>query len=749
LRAQHRAAENFSESRVKNMDRQTVYKDLNKIAHKYSDIENIADLESRIRREYVKAYEAEHDLHFSKMSWIERKFHGARINIAGLVEGVAGFASGVGTLGKAIKETCCESFSRLGGAIYGAGKGIVAAGVELVRPVAKVVYKAVSKAAKGVKWVVTHPLQALRAIKSGMDWMGGKLVDGVRYVWRHRQQIGAFLKSCLKGGWGLLKKLGRGVRWVVTHPRESLKAVWKAGAWVATKAGWLIKNALKGICWVGKQVGRGVYWVVTHPAQAVKAVLKASNFVSKNLRKAGLAVGRFAYCVVTNPRQAVAMVCAGWHSVKQGAKWLANSKVGQFAIGLCRDLGLIDLGVGLYNLCKAPSLLIRRSIQNAFKLGRDIGLVLTGRLSAEQLAERTRNNIVSSFQEVGDCLVKAGRALKGAVLLLGEVSGITDCVLCVKSLLKGDWMMAGMYAGFAVASAGSIVATVATAGAASASIAAVMAGRASLKQAAKQVLKTATKECFEKASKEVGESVTKRLAKHLSTETIAKLGREISDSSTRTLAKIVKRQGVEALTTKTTQKVCRETTDKAVQKMLAKAQYEGIVGEIVTEMLDSKMGRKELYQQLREMGYKRFKARGLSKKIVRGDGDKVVKEMLEEDITRQVKNYIEINMEKPFKERFEASLRGEIGEYTSRLNFRLRKASKEVNEALRKQAAEKARKEALEVDDVFEKLVREHVEAGWREEEQSRPGIYVDVHVESPEEWVKRRPADAEYMIAE
>lgn len=288
----------------------------------------------------------------------------------------------------------------------------------------------------------------------------------------------------------------------------------------------------------------------------------------------------------------------------------------------------------------------------------------------------------------------------GVGRFLGELTGVTDVIMIGVCCLRGDFAMAGMHLAFAAASIGSLVATVATLGAAGGSMVAVMAGKTTLKNALLTTLHVAAKEFFGASAKEIGKTVVKEVSKDLNHQVLAKLGQTVADQGIAKLTEQVAKKGADALTHEAVRKTFREVASQAVEKALRAAGVDRIVEKLTFDLLKSadKKSIKELSEDLLKMGIKdsHAAAKSIKRALASGKADNLIKEILEEGISKPLREHIEAGMEQAFKERLRNGLFAE-----------LKHGEKSVLGKALQQQAKKLGKDAG-------KLADEFVEEGWK-----------------------------------
>jgi hypothetical protein len=415
-------------------------------------------------------------------------------------------------------------------------------------------------------------------------------------------------------------------------------------------------------------------------------------------------------------------------------------------------IGLSDLAFGLTNLVVGHGELVG-----------DLCMAAVGQGSFSQ-----------AFSNYGERMSNASRAVVGAVMLAGEVTGITDVIMTVKhgaqavgALMSGDYaaarghlMMASMHGVFALLSAGSIAATVATGGAAAGSIAAVMAGRMCLKTAGQQVLKTAAKEFLEAGAKEVGQKALGRMG----SEAMQLLAKQSPEQAAKITAEVSAKLGANA----TAEQVAKEANQVALQKMVAlqgekigrdhgerlAAEYAAkgaaALSEESVEALGKEVGEKgtkELLQELKlvqhvddlaydmlskirdmkprdaakqltdELGVSAREATSMVREMKRalksGKSDEAIKTVLTDGVTKEISQFLQKEMQQSYKDTFRKALLGQLDEpWAKELGEGVSKRAKELGKSADQFADELVEAGWKGVKEGIEKATRELVEEG-------------------------------------
>lgn len=331
---------------------------------------------------------------------------------------------------------------------------------------------------------------------------------------------------------------------------------------------------------------------------------------------------KFGVDVITNPKAAL-------ETLKS-----VGSTVGTFLKEVSDDIGLTKLVKGCGSLLKGG---FELSIAAPCLALYDLTKVATGKMSAEQFAERTLNNINQGFSD----LAKGGQAVVGAIMIAGEITGISDVVRCVGCALEGDWKGAAMHGGFALLSIGSITATVLTAGAAGGTVLGVMG----LKTIAQQGLKVAVKEGFEVAAKELGERAALSLTKEVLEVAGEKAAKATVQELNKELAVIAARKGLGELTPEIAQQLTKDLAEKHVSSVVRDL-TEKAVKNVGEEWAQAAVHNpKQFISMCQEMGIEKSVAKDMQKAMAKGRCDK------------EIKNILCAEMEEPLVQRFRAGMK--------------------------------------------------------------------------------------------
>ncbi|NLF26011.1 MAG: hypothetical protein GX589_10200 [Deltaproteobacteria bacterium] len=390
-----------------------------------------------------------------------------------------------------------------------------------------------------------------------------------------------------------------------------------------------------------------------------EAACDTAKLVAKVAKTAKNATGKFISNCVREPVKT-------WQSIQTFAKDVSDS------------LGITDLAVGVLGSGRRVLGSFGQVLKTGGVLAQDFVRVIKGECTAGQLKENLKQNVNVAFSELGKALAEAQRVVKGALVMTGEVTGVIDVVYAAKYALEGRWGMVAMHAGFAVASAGSIAATVATGGAAAGSILGVMAGRTAmkitLKQATKQGFETLAKELGSKVVAEFGQEVGKQICKELGQEVtkeslhaglqtaLKQTGERIAKESLDGVVEQVRKHGAQALTSEAVQKTTAEAAEKVTETFLKKYGLSEIVEKQVYQTLKelSEKTPKKLAASLEDLGISQKQFKQMQQSLKHPKFDKELKQVFEDAIGKPLTKSLQDGMEKPFKDTFRAGLKGEL-----------------------------------------------------------------------------------------
>jgi hypothetical protein len=556
--------------------------------------------------------------------------------------------------------------------------------------------------------------QAKRYLNDCGTWLSAGL-ESLSSVGESFKSTMSEIGSAVAGGAKLTKDL---VVWGAEKTQSAVVATAAFTKTVVTDPARAVEHAKAAVSQATAAVAAGAAWVADKAIAGGTAVVHGLAHVgSKSLELGALALkGDF--------RAAGAMLAAG-----------AGASL-SFAKGMCDSLGISQMATGLSHVVMAQ-----------VDLYRDLYKVATGQGTLKDLTNNYMNHIGGALQ-----------GIKGAAVCLGEVTGVTDLCLAGKHSFqalsaygRGDTSAALVHLGqasvhgaFAAMSAGSIAATVATGGAAAGSIAAVALGRATLQQASKQVLKAAAKEFLEAGAKQIGQAAIKSmgveavqlveremgraavdglretaikqlgagataeaqqvLVEKLALEAVLKReGAAIALEGAEGLAKQVSEQGAQVLAKDNVETVMRTIAETRTSDLLSKLKLSDTVQDLTLKMLkdvsEKKTGAvaKELAENLGIAQKEATKmAKEMKKALSLGKSDEAMKQILEDGITAQVKEVVELNTKESFQTTFKRALTGE------------------VDETWAKTLREGVEREAKRLGKSVDSHVDELVEAGWK-----------------------------------
>jgi hypothetical protein len=449
-----------------------------------------------------------------------------------------------------------------------------------------------------------------------------------------------------------------------------------------------------------------------------------------------------------------------WSGVKSAASYAvrvvtepetfmeAASAVGHFAYGVAETMGVIEMakGVakfaeGIGRLAVAPYRMVASVATHGFKLA-------TGQESLSEAFNGCVKDASSIAGEIGQCFLESTRAVKGAIMAVGEVTGISDACRAVYYLAKGDYASAALYGTIAAVSIGAFVWS---GGLSSIGVAAAKVG---LAQTVKGVLTKAAAEGVEAIGKEIAQETLEVVSKNLGEAALNETGAAVTESAAKTmgekalaqaisqttdvvlsrgvgeLAEVVSKEGAEALVGAQAKGIVHDIFEKhgyeAVKNLVSDLKIAQHVKDLTLKELKNfdSSSVKELTQHLKNLGVSPEQAKSAAKELRRlikkGGADEELIEKLTITITDDISQQILKRMEPQFKEGLEAALRGEIPSG----------ASKQFSESITQlQAAMQKHEITLtkqQIDDLVEagwdgcskgvrKAVREAVERGVRD----------------------------------
>ena len=356
-----------------------------------------------------------------------------------------------------------------------------------------------------------------------------------------------------------------------------------------------------------------------------------------------------------------------------------------FVKGISDDIGLTDLVKGAGSLAKGTAELLTVAPRAAM----DLYKVAKGEMTGAEFVERTTGNIKEAVSDLKD----GGKAIVGAVKLAGEITGISDAVRCVGCAMKGDWKGAAMHGAFALMSAGSIVATVATVGAAGGTVLGVMG----LKTAAQTGLKVAVKEGFEVAAKELGERAVQKLSievleaagEKAAKQTVKELGQELGQLTAKELAQ---------MTPEIAQQLSKQVAEQNVQKVVSEI-TEKVVKDVGGDW--AKMAVKspdKFVKEMTELGIDKTSAKKMQSLIAKGGADKEIQKIMCEGMQEPLEKRFREGMTKSFEKNLDEGIEKLKGKYN---------LGDDVADGMKKGG-----REGLESG--IQKGVKEGLEQGWK-----------------------------------
>jgi hypothetical protein len=519
------------------------------------------------------------------------------------------------------------------------------------------------------------------------------------------------------------KKVGQFAALAVTDPaaavekaKDAATAIGK-GVAIAAEYGW------KGIKVVGSFIGEHGWSALKWCGELAASPFKGLFYLGQSIGEGALDVGSFL------------LGQKSWSEVAQNFSSTIGKAGAEFARpwhlvkSLSDSLGVSDLLVGAAHVVAILP-----------HLAWDAGRILTGQGSFSELS----SNFVGHLAGVKNGVV-------GGLTLLGEVTGVTDLFLagkhaCQAVIAYGRGDMTGvaihtaqavMHGTFAALSAGSIAATVATAGAAGGAIVGVTLMRQSAKEATKVVLKEASKQFFKAAANELGEVALQKVAgnatevltkrygaeavlqaveKHAGQELAQAVGKEAREAVVnqavmkellqreareggRDVLKEVARRGPTAVSTEVFESVGKELGEKRTVALLKELKLDTIVKDEVLPLLrnTAESNPKKLAASLSEkFGLSKDEAKQMAKEVQgclkKGRSDEEIKALLEEGISKPLAEKMAKEMEKPFKDTVRSGLKGEMPDVFG----------KEMVEAVEKKAASLGKSVDSYVDELTE-----------------------------------------------
>ncbi len=462
-----------------------------------------------------------------------------------------------------------------------------------------------------------------------------------------------------------------------------------------------IKDSVVSAVQTGFEWGKKAYFATG------EALYSAGTFLAKpemwTAVKDGL-VSAFTTCkdfavnCLTDPKKALEMA------------WTATKAVGHFLYDMGKTLGVNDMLWGSVKFVEGCARMATAPFQFGASLVVNSYNLLVGNQDFNTFSTNLGQSFSDTFGKAAGCFVESATAVKGAVMLIGELTGVTDAVKCVYYLAKGDLSNAALHGAFALMSAGAIAATVATGGAAVGSVAAVAAGRKTVIEALKQFGKVAltnfAKEAAETVGKDTGKTIVKKMTAELGEkleQAIVKTTENVVEKTTSQLAKLVEKTGKEALTGPAAlhnfERLVHETALPEVHKLLKELNVFDRVKSETLELLrtTNSSSISEVADRLTKLGMSpeaaRTAAKDLKVALRRGLSDDELAQVLAHQISEEISGEIIKHAEKPFKEMMARALRGELDTA----------AGRELAQAMEKRGIKLTEKE---IDDL--------TEAGWK-----------------------------------
>jgi hypothetical protein len=403
---------------------------------------------------------------------------------------------------------------------------------------------------------------------------------------------------------------------------------------------------------------------------------------------------------LSNSENWVSAASAVWGGIKTAGSFVAEcctnpqkllevtKAVGSFGYGMLETLGVIDIGRGIWKLGEG----VWRAGIGQLQFGASVlsnGFqFVTGQQSFDQMTGNLSNSFNSSFAKAIECFKESTVAIKGAVIAVGEVTGISDAVRCAYYLAQGDYTNAAISGGIAAASIGAFIWSggLSSVGVAAAKLGLKQAAKVALTQVAAEgmecLAKETAKEVFSKVITEVGEHALKEAGLSI-TESSLKIAGEkaLSEAVERStsniltkgiteLAESVERNGIKALVGAEAKKAVGEIFEKyayqSTKDLLAELKVYDHVKESCRELLntiDNKsidgLEKKLLKSGISEETSKNT-AKQLRKALKSGRSDGEMIEILTNNITDEISEQIIKRTESSFKATFTAALEGKL-----------------------------------------------------------------------------------------
>lgn len=480
--------------------------------------------------------------------------------------------------------------------------------------------------------------------------LGTSLINGIKNISGLAKDAVSGIYNALRHPIDTVSNLGsvltKAGHWIASAVSASLKAV----RWVADTVwhvgGHVVKGAVDLASWALKKAA----WVVTHPAEALKAVV---NF--------GIAAIKLPFTIARMALELGYKALVG--TIKGIAYAIANpvealKAVGRFAGHMCDSLGLTDIWQGMKSFYKGMYHLV------------------TG-------------NPIAAKRE----LLNSVRAVKGALIAVGEFTGISDAGRAVYHLCKGNLGQAALYAGLATVGIVSLCTTFGIGN--------------FMTTAAKTAAVAGAKVLAKDAAKEVTVELAKKLTKEVLVEKSGKIAGKALEETGSLAAKEVTPNAVS--------KIAAKHAEPVTEEMLREAGAKELVSETTQKSLTeiAKSSKKELAETLVASGMKaeeaEFTARCLKKALGKGSSagkhDGILKKAFEDEITAAVhKDIMDRGMREGFEDAFKKGIR-EIGKKHGLSDEAIEKLEKAGIEGFEEGVEKAVRKVVREgVEDAFKKF---------------------------------------------
>jgi len=614
--ARRSANENFDSNPAAGIDSQNKGLRLNEIARNYADVFNSQSanrLEHSMNETYETAFNDRHQSRFdNELNWAQRRYYGAKSVVSNALSGTRDAVISVGTSvgnnvlglstaavaittspvqsvragvpvvpGSARANRVVQGIGAVGGAIRELS---VDALLATVRPAGRIL--------EGVGAVCELGLEIGTGVARGAKDLAVRAASGTYNfitdpeTWKAADRR---ITSIVEGTWNGLAKAGRFVS-DIENWKSAGRATWNG----VTKAFDFVTD-LENY----KAAGRGIASAASATWNGIKA---AGNFVTdkenwfavgRGLKTAGEAVLQFGIDIVNDP-------AAAWEKVKSAsitvgsAAATAGRAVGGFLYDVGKSIGVVDLATGLWDAGVSQVKGMVSAMRTGVELVKDFGRLAAGTITADDLKENFKNNILKTGAHLADSARSMGQAVSGAARTLGELTGINDIGRMCIAIYNGNWGEASMHLGFAAMSIGALTFTVATAGAGVGTIAGAMglraAGRSAGKVAIKGVSRTALGTFTNNVTQRLGSHVVKQASKGVQQAGI-KVAKEAMATTTN---KIIK-QGVNGVTREGAFAMARATASAGAER----AVYQAV--KAPTTKVMQKYGMTEMKSVLKEM----------------------------------------------------------------------------------------------------------------------------------------------------